>query len=59
VVIGKSLAVEWVDFARANTVSPGFIESGLTGAVSEEIKDTLRAKTPLKSVDFVPSIIPT
>jgi sorbose reductase len=49
-VIGKSLAVEWVDFARANTVSPGFIESGLTGAVSEDIKDTLREKTPIKLV---------
>ncbi|KAH8892231.1 NAD(P)-binding protein [Thozetella sp. PMI_491] len=46
----KSLAVEWVDFARANTVSPGFIESGLTGAVSEEIKDSLREKTPLRRI---------
>ncbi|OBT70417.1 hypothetical protein VE03_00178 [Pseudogymnoascus sp. 23342-1-I1] len=46
----KSLAVEWVDFARANTVSPGFIESGLTGAVSEDVKDTLREKTPVKRI---------
>lgn len=44
----KSLAIEWRDFARVNTVSPGFIESGLTGAVSEEIKDSLREKTPLR-----------
>ncbi|KAM0168706.1 hypothetical protein ACHAPF_010737 [Botrytis cinerea] len=47
---GKSLAVEWADFARVNVVSPGFIESGLTAAVSEDIKDILRAKTPLKRV---------
>ncbi|KAM0145625.1 hypothetical protein ACHAQE_011166 [Botrytis cinerea] len=47
---GKSLAVEWADFARVNVVSPGFIESGLTAAVSEDIKDSLRAKTPLKRV---------
>ncbi|TEY44991.1 hypothetical protein BOTCAL_0338g00080 [Botryotinia calthae] len=46
----KSLAVEWTDFARANFVSPGFIESGLTVTVSEDIKDSLRAKTPLKRV---------
>ncbi|KAG0650814.1 L-xylulose reductase [Hyphodiscus hymeniophilus] len=46
----KSLAVEWVDFARANTVSPGFIQSGLTGAVSEDIKDQLREKTPLRQI---------
>jgi len=46
--IGKSLAVEWADFARANTVSPGFIQSGLTAAVPEDIKDQLREKTPLR-----------
>ena len=49
-ILGKSLAVEWVEFARANTVSPGFIESGLTGAVSEEIKESLREKTPLQCI---------
>ncbi|WYZ42000.1 hypothetical protein EsH8_V_000895 [Colletotrichum jinshuiense] len=46
----KSLAIEWVDFARANTVSPGFIESGLTGSVPEDVKDSLRDKTPLKRI---------
>ncbi|KAH7354870.1 hypothetical protein BKA65DRAFT_497180 [Rhexocercosporidium sp. MPI-PUGE-AT-0058] len=46
----KSLAVEWAAFARANTVSPGFIQSGLTAAVSEEMKDQLREKTPLKQI---------
>jgi sorbose reductase len=28
----KSLAVEWKDFARVNTVSPGFVNTGLSGA---------------------------
>lgn len=28
--LGKSLAVEWVDFARVNVVSPGFIETDST-----------------------------
>jgi NAD(P)-dependent dehydrogenase (short-subunit alcohol dehydrogenase family) len=33
----KSLAVEWKDFARVNTVSPGFIDTnmGAGGAVRE------------------------
>ncbi|KAK0119893.1 hypothetical protein ONS95_011322 [Cadophora gregata] len=46
----KSLAVEWADFARVNTVSPGFIQSGLTAAVSEDIKDQLRDKTPMRQI---------
>jgi hypothetical protein len=54
-MIGKSLAIEWVELARANTVSPGFIESGLTGAVPEDVKDSLRKKTPLKLVISSPS----
>ncbi|KAG9246834.1 hypothetical protein BJ878DRAFT_581105 [Calycina marina] len=45
----KSLAVEWVDFARVNTISPGFIESGLTAAVPD-VKDTLREKTPFHRI---------
>ncbi|PVH87500.1 NAD(P)-binding protein [Cadophora sp. DSE1049] len=46
----KSLAVEWSDFARANTVSPGFIQSGLTAAVPEDVKDQLRDKTPMRQI---------
>lgn len=48
--LGKSLAVEWAGFARANTVSPGFIDSGLTGDCSDEVKDSLSAKTPMRFV---------
>ncbi|KAH8693558.1 hypothetical protein BGW36DRAFT_383268 [Talaromyces proteolyticus] len=46
----KSLAVEWAGFARANTVSPGYIESGLTGDCSEDVKDSLRDKTPMRRI---------
>ncbi|KAH8812957.1 hypothetical protein F5884DRAFT_668706 [Xylogone sp. PMI_703] len=46
----KSLAIEWVGFARANSVSPGYIESGLTGICPEDVKDTLREKTPMKRI---------
>lgn len=53
---GKSLAVEWADFARVNTVSPGFIQSGLTAAVPEEVKDRLREKTPLRFVIPIPLV---
>ncbi|RDW92487.1 putative sorbitol utilization protein SOU2 [Coleophoma crateriformis] len=46
----KSLAVEWAGFARANSVSPGYIESGLTGSAPEDIKDLLRDKTPMRRI---------
>ncbi|RFU32372.1 hypothetical protein B7463_g3986, partial [Scytalidium lignicola] len=46
----KSLAVEWAGFARANSVSPGYIESGLTGSSPEHLKDVLREKTPLRRI---------
>jgi sorbose reductase len=49
-LLGKSLAVEWAGFARANTVSPGFIDSGLTGECSDEVKDSLSGKTPMRFV---------
>jgi sorbose reductase len=47
---GKSLAVEWAGFARANSVSPGYVESGLTGSAPEDLKDVLREKTPMRFV---------
>ncbi|KAK1460491.1 short chain dehydrogenase [Colletotrichum cuscutae] len=31
--LAKSLAVEWVDFARVNSVSPGFIETEMDGDI--------------------------
>ncbi|KAL0943820.1 short-chain dehydrogenase [Colletotrichum truncatum] len=43
----KSLAVEWVDFARVNTVSPGYIKTEITDFVPEESKKQWRNKTPM------------
>ncbi|KAL4790007.1 hypothetical protein BDV19DRAFT_382634 [Aspergillus venezuelensis] len=39
----KSLAIEWVKFARANTVSPGYIATETSHSVPQETKD----KTPM------------
>ena len=36
---GKSLSVEWVRFARANTISPGYITTEISSFVSEGTKN--------------------
>jgi len=46
--LAKSLAVEWVDFARVNCISPGFIET--------ESKCNLRIHS-LAQTDSTPSAI--
>lgn len=46
-VIGKSLAVEWVRFARANTVSPGYIATEISTFVPDETKSLWRDKIPM------------
>ncbi|KAH8423557.1 putative carbonyl reductase [Aspergillus melleus] len=43
----KSLAVEWVKFARANTVSPGYIATEISNFVPKEVKDLWRDKIPM------------
>ncbi|KZZ92307.1 L-xylulose reductase [Ascosphaera apis ARSEF 7405] len=42
-----SLAVEWTGLARANTVSPGYTATEISGFVPEETKKVWRAKTPM------------
>ncbi len=37
--LAKSLAVEWVDFARVNCISPGFIETDLLATHPKEWRD--------------------
>ncbi|RFU81393.1 sorbitol utilization sou2 [Trichoderma arundinaceum] len=44
---GKSLAIEWLGFARVNSVSPGYINTGLSGAVPEDIMKSIRDKIPM------------
>lgn len=43
----KSLAVEFVRFARVNTVSPGYMATGITDFVPRETKDVWRGKIPM------------
>ncbi|KAG0641670.1 hypothetical protein HOY80DRAFT_882719 [Tuber brumale] len=42
----KGLAVEWAGFARANSVSPGYIATEISGFVPKETKDIWREKIP-------------
>ncbi|EEP78930.1 sorbitol utilization protein SOU2 [Uncinocarpus reesii 1704] len=43
----KSLALEWVQFARANSVSPGYISTELTEFLSQETITLLNGKIPM------------
>ncbi|KAK5627409.1 hypothetical protein RRF57_003124 [Xylaria bambusicola] len=43
----KSFAVEWTGFARANSVSPGYIETEMTAFMSEETKKVNRDRIPM------------
>ncbi|KAL1970932.1 hypothetical protein VTN77DRAFT_2766 [Rasamsonia byssochlamydoides] len=43
----KSLAIEWVKFARANTVSPGYIATEISNFVPPETKKIWRDKIPM------------
>ncbi|TGZ77200.1 NAD(P)-binding protein [Ascodesmis nigricans] len=44
----KSLAVEWAGFARANTVSPGYIATEISNFVPREMKEVWHEKTPMR-----------
>ncbi|KAK2623897.1 hypothetical protein QTJ16_006531 [Diplocarpon rosae] len=43
----KSLAVEWVGFARANTISPGYIATEISDFASAETKKIWKDKIPM------------
>ncbi|KAJ2983731.1 hypothetical protein NQ176_g476 [Zarea fungicola] len=43
----KSLAIEWLGFARVNSVSPGFFNTGIAGPVPEEIMSAIMDKVPM------------
>lgn len=47
---GKSLAVEWVDFARANTVSPGYINTEISSYNPTETKELWKDFIPMGCV---------
>jgi sorbose reductase len=48
--LGKSLAVEWVDFARVNVVSPGFIGTPMLWMQPQSIQDQWMALVPGRRV---------
>ncbi|CAI7587351.1 unnamed protein product [Penicillium discolor] len=43
----KSLSVEWVRYARANTISPGYIATEISSFVPEDTKNIWRDKIPM------------
>lgn len=44
---GKSLAVEWVKYARANSISPGYIATEISNFIPEETKSLWKDKIPM------------
>lgn len=43
----QSLAIEWVQFARANSISPGYIATEISNFVPPETKNIWRDKIPM------------
>ena len=45
--MARSLANEWRDFARVNSISPGYIDTGLSDFVAQDIQDLWNSMIPL------------
>lgn len=45
--MAKSLANEWRDFARVNSISPGYIDTGLSDFVANDIQDLWKSMIPM------------
>lgn len=45
--LAKSLANEWRDFARVNSISPGYIDTGLSDFVDKKVQDLWMSMIPL------------
>jgi sorbose reductase len=45
--MARSLANEWRDFARVNSISPGYIDTGLSDFVAKETQDLWKSMIPM------------
>ncbi|KAK9233728.1 L-xylulose reductase [Lipomyces kononenkoae] len=45
--MARSLANEWRDFARVNSISPGYIDTGLSDFVDQKVQDLWLSMIPL------------
>lgn len=45
--MARSLANEWRDFARINSISPGYIDTGLSDFVDKETQDLWKSMIPM------------
>lgn len=45
--LAKSLANEWRDFARVNSISPGYIDTGLSDFIDEKTQNLWRSMIPM------------
>jgi sorbose reductase len=45
--MAKSLANEWRDFARVNSISPGYIDTGLSDFVPQDIQKLWHSMIPM------------
>lgn len=43
----RSLAVEWVKFARCNSISPGYMATEISDFIPQETKDIWKSKIPM------------
>jgi sorbose reductase len=43
----KSLANEWRDFARVNSISPGYIDTGLSDFVAKDVQKLWHSMIPM------------
>lgn len=45
--MARSLANEWRDFARVNSISPGYIDTGLSDFVPQDIQQLWHSMIPM------------